>query len=139
MYDAIQLLGSMLILTAFVAATTAMHAAPFANSVAVGTEGCAGVVEALDATTDSVTLLRLVVAGAKPRPGAMLAWAIAGHTTATAAAEQLMVEEGLSFREAHHLVGHRRRVEIELHVAPLAEVAEAIPVAVHPRPPGGRL
>ena len=90
---------------AFVAAATAMHATPFANSVAVGTEGCAGVVEALDAAADSVTLLRLVVAGARPHPGAMLARAIAGQTTATAAAERLVVEQGLSFREAHHLVG----------------------------------
>ncbi|HKY77842.1 MAG TPA: lyase family protein [Acidimicrobiia bacterium] len=90
---------------ALVAATTAMHATPFANSVAVGTEGCAGAVEALDAAADSVALLRLVVAGAKPRPGAMLARAVAGHTTATAAAEQLVMEQGLSFREAHRLVG----------------------------------
>ena len=90
---------------AFVAAATAMHAAPFANSVAVGTEGCAGVVDALDATADSVTLLRLVVAGATPRPGAMLARAIAGQTTATALAERLVEEQALSFREAHHLVG----------------------------------
>jgi argininosuccinate lyase len=90
---------------AFVAAATAMHAAPFANSVAVGTEGCAGVVEALDAAADSVTLLRLVVSGAKPHPDAMLARAIAGQTTATAAAERLVAEEGLSFREAHHRVG----------------------------------
>ena len=90
---------------AFVASTTAMHATPFANSVAVGTEGCTGVIEALDAAADSVTLLRLVVAGAKPRPGAMLARAVAGHTTATAAAARLVMEKGVSFREAHHLVG----------------------------------
>jgi argininosuccinate lyase len=90
---------------AFVAAATAMHATPFANSVAVGTEGCAGVVDALEATADSVALLRLVVAGAKPRPDTMLARAGAGHTTATARAERLMIAEGLSFREAHRLVG----------------------------------
>jgi argininosuccinate lyase len=90
---------------AFVAAATAMHATPFANSVAVGTEGCAGAVEALDAAADSVTLLRLVVAGARPQPAAMLARAAAGHTTATAWAERLVTEEGLSFREAHHIVG----------------------------------
>jgi argininosuccinate lyase len=82
-----------------------MHATPFANSVAVGTEGCAGAVEALDAAADSVTLLRLVVAGAKPRPDAMLARTIAGQTTATAAAERLVAEGGLSFREAHYRVG----------------------------------
>jgi len=90
---------------AFVAAATAMHAAPFANSVAVGTEGCAGAVEALEAASDSVTLLRLVVAGARPQPAAMLARAAAGETTATARAERLVAEKGLSFREAHQLVG----------------------------------
>ncbi|HET9770435.1 MAG TPA: lyase family protein, partial [Acidimicrobiia bacterium] len=89
---------------AFVAAATAMHATPFSNSVAVGTEGCAGVEDALEATADSVVLLRLVVAGAKPRPEVMLARAAAGQTTATARAERLMAE-GLSFREAHRLVG----------------------------------
>jgi argininosuccinate lyase len=89
----------------FVAAAMAMHATPFANSVAVGTEGCAGVVEALEATADSVTLLRLVVAGARPEPATMLARASSGQTTATAWAERLMAEEDLSFREAHHLVG----------------------------------
>lgn len=90
---------------AFVAAATAMHATPFGNSVAVGTEGCAGAVEALEATSDSVTLLRLVVAGAEPRPVAMLARASAGDTTSTAWAERLMAEAGLSYREAHHRVG----------------------------------
>jgi argininosuccinate lyase len=63
------------------------------------------VVYALAAAADSVTLLRLGVAGVRPRRGAMLARAIAGQTTATAAAERLVVEHGLSFREAHHLVG----------------------------------
>ena len=91
----------------FVAAMTAMHATPFANSVAVGTEACAGAVEALEATADCAALLRLVVAGATPQPSAMLARAVAGRTTATARAERLMIQEGLSFREAHRLVGAR--------------------------------
>lgn len=90
---------------AFVAAATAMHATPFGNSVAVGTEGCAGVADALEGTSDSVALLRLVVAGGKPQSAAMLARASAGHTTSTAWAERLMTQEGLSYREAHHRVG----------------------------------
>jgi argininosuccinate lyase len=90
---------------AFVTATTAMHATPFANSVATGTEGCAGAVEALEATADCAALLRLVVAGAKPQAAAMLARATAGNTMATAEAERLAAEHGLSFREAHRLVG----------------------------------
>jgi argininosuccinate lyase len=111
---------------AFVAAATAMHATPFANSVAVGTEGCAGAVEALQAAADSAALLRLVVSGARPRPAAMLARASSGQTTATARAERLAVEEGLSFREAHHLVG-RALTEAESpdRRPPVAPVATA--------------
>ena len=35
----------------------------------------------------------------------MLARSGAGHTTATARAERLVIEDGVSFREAHRLVG----------------------------------
>ena len=114
---------------AFVAAATAMHATPFANSVAVGTEGCAGVVEALGATADAVTLLRLVVSGARPQPAAMLARAAAGGTTATALAERLMIQEGLSFREAHHVVG-RRLTENDSRRGSTNGVSDLDPVAV---------
>jgi len=92
-------------LGAFVAAATSMHATPFANSVAVGTEGCSEVVAALGAVADAVALLRLVLSGARPRPDVMLAQAIAGQTSATALADRLVTRHGLSFREAHHLVG----------------------------------
>ena len=92
-------------LGAFVAAATAMHATPFANSVAVGAEACRHVTGALSATADAAVLLRLVVAGARPDEGAMRARAVTGHTTATALADRLVAERGLSFREAHHLVG----------------------------------
>lgn len=92
-------------LGAFVAAATAIHATPFANSVAVGTEAAGHVNAALSATADAAVLLRLVVAGARPDPDAMLARAVAGHTGATALADRLVAERGLSFREAHRLVG----------------------------------
>jgi argininosuccinate lyase len=92
-------------LGAFVAAAGAMRGAPFANSVAVGTEGCRPVLDALHQTADAVTLLRLVIAGARPRPGVMLERARAGHTSATALADRLVVEAGLAYRQAHHRVG----------------------------------
>jgi argininosuccinate lyase len=124
---------------AFVAAATAMHAAPFANSVAVGTEGCAGVVEALGATADSVTLLRLVVSGARPEAATMLARAGAGYTTATAMAERLVAEEGLSYREAHEIVG-RNLTETEerpngRHGAPTLDPGALDPAAPDPAAP----
>jgi argininosuccinate lyase len=92
-------------LGAFVAAATSMHATPFANSIAVGTEGCSSVVGALGAAADVAALLRLVVSGAKPVPAAMLGRAREGQTTATALADRLVADQGMSFREAHRLVG----------------------------------
>ena len=90
---------------AFVAAAQAMHATPFANSIAVGTEGCAPVSGALDAVADAAELLALVVAGARPEPETMLHRARAGKVTATTAAEQLAAAGAVSFREAHRQVG----------------------------------
>jgi argininosuccinate lyase len=92
-------------LGALVGAATAMHATPFTNSIAVGTEGTAPLEAALRATREAVILLRLVVAGARPLPDAMLARAAAGYTTATELANRLVTTGGLAFRSAHHAVG----------------------------------
>ena len=79
---------------AFVAAATAMHAAPFANSVAVGTEGCAGAVEALEATADSVDPAppRRGRGPSRSRPPCSPGRSPVRHT-ATARAERLMAAE----------------------------------------------
>jgi argininosuccinate lyase len=92
-------------LGALVGAATAMHATPFTNSIAVGTEGTAPLEGALRATREAVILLRLVVAGARPVPDAMAARAVAGYTTATELANRLVTTGGLAFRSAHHAVG----------------------------------
>lgn len=92
-------------LGAFVAAAYATHATPFTNSVAVSTEAVAALWPALQKTTEAVTLLRLVAAGARPNPRAMLARAEGGYTTATELANRLAVEGGEPFRSAHHTVG----------------------------------
>lgn len=89
----------------FVAAAYAMHATPFSNSVAVSTEAVAQVWPALQKTTDAVTLLRLVVAGASPDPQAMLERARSGYTSATELANRLVIEGGEPFRSAHRTVG----------------------------------
>jgi argininosuccinate lyase len=92
-------------LGAFVAAATAMHAAPFSNSVAVGTEGVRPLWGALGEVTEAVLLARLCVAGARPQPGSMYRRAVEGFTPATELANRLVREAGLPFRHAHHLVG----------------------------------
>ncbi|MEV1025583.1 argininosuccinate lyase [Streptomyces sp. NPDC050264] len=91
-------------LGALTAATTAMSTARFTNAIAVGTEAVDHVWPALEATTDAVVLLRLMVEGAAPDPDLMLRRAADGHTAATALAERLVVA-GVPFRTAHHMVG----------------------------------
>lgn len=92
-------------LGAFTAAAMAMHATPFSNSVAVGTEGVKPLWSALDEVTEATLLARLVVAGAQPQPGSMRRRAVEGFTPATELANRLVLETGLSFRRAHHRVG----------------------------------
>ncbi len=92
-------------LGAFTAAAMAMHATPFSNSVAVGTEGVKPLWNALGQVTEAVVLARLVVAGAQPRPERMRRRAEEGFTSATELANRLVVETGMSFRQAHHRVG----------------------------------
>lgn len=92
-------------LGAFAAAAMAMHATPFSNSVAVGTEGVKPLWSALEGVTEAVILARLVVAGARPVPAAMRRRADEGFTTATELANRLVRETGMSFRQAHHRAG----------------------------------
>ena len=92
-------------LGAFTAAATAMHAKPFTNSIAVGTESVGHVWRALKELTEAITLARLNVAGALPQPAAMLFRAVEGYTSATELANRLTVDGGMAFRTAHHAVG----------------------------------
>jgi argininosuccinate lyase len=92
-------------LGAFTAAAMAMHATPFSNSVAVGTEGVKPLWNALDELTEAVILAQLVVAGAQPQPESMLRRAVEGFTPATELANRLVLGTGTSFRSAHHRVG----------------------------------
>lgn len=92
-------------LGSFVAAVSAMHATPFSNSIAVGSEAVVHVWPALQKTTEAITLLRLVVAGAVPRSQAMLERASRGYTAATELANRLVIEGGEPFRSAHRTVG----------------------------------
>jgi argininosuccinate lyase len=109
-------------LGAFTAAAMAMHATPFSNSVAVGTEGVKPLWSALDEVTEATVLARLVVAGAQPQPENMARRAVEGFTPATELANRLVLGAGLSFRRAHHLVGELVTEAAERGV-PLGELA----------------
>lgn len=90
---------------AFAHACTAMHGAPFSNSIAVGTEAMRPLWSALRETGEAVTLLRAVVEGMEPDGEAMQRRARAGHVCATRLAEWLVQRRGVPFRDAHHQVG----------------------------------
>lgn len=90
---------------AFTAAAGAMHATPFTNSIAVGTEAVSHVWRGLRSIADALRLAGFLVDGARPVPERMLQRAVEGYTTATALADRLVVAEGKSFRDAHHEVG----------------------------------
>ena len=110
-------------LGAFTGAAAAMHAKPFTNSIAVGTEAVAPVWEALAGVTEAVVLLRLMIAGAVPRPEAMLENAASTYTTATELANRLVTGAGMPFRSAHRIVGTLVREALETGGEPLEDAA----------------
>ncbi|MFC4278877.1 argininosuccinate lyase [Achromobacter aloeverae] len=61
--------------------------------------------EALDESQRCLALLRLIVDQARPRTENMLRQARANFSTATDLADALVREAGMSFRDAHHVVG----------------------------------
>jgi argininosuccinate lyase len=90
---------------AFVTAATAMHAAPFTNSISAGTEGARPLHQAMNDLCQAMFLARLVIAGAKPHPSNMYKRAAEGLTSATAAANRLILSAHMDFRSAHKLIG----------------------------------
>jgi argininosuccinate lyase len=92
-------------LGAFVAACTAVHAKPFTNCIAVGTEAVAEVEATLRSHREALLLLRLVVEGFQARPEAMRARAAGAYVEATELATRLAPLPGVGFRGAHALVG----------------------------------
>ncbi len=68
---------------------------------------------ALDDTIKALTVLRIVVSEAEPRPARMRELVRANYSTATDLADALVSEGMLSFREAHHVVGGAVRMAID--------------------------
>ena len=91
-------------LGAWAAAASIMASTPFTNSIEVGTEAVATVWPGLRAAEDAVLLSQVLVSGARPVPDRMRERAEDGFTAATAVANRL-VQHGVPFRTAHHLVG----------------------------------
>jgi len=108
-----------LALGAWAAAAAAMSAAPFTNSIEVGTEAVAGIRPGLAAAADAVLLAQVLIAGARPDPVRMAARARDGFTAATAVANRL-VRTGVPFRTAHAAVGEAVRHAVQAGSTDLA-------------------
>lgn len=93
------------ILGAQVAAFVGVKGTNFTNVVDGVRDAFRWAWEALDDTIHALAIAELVVATAEPAPARMLELARANFSTATDLADGLVRQAGLSFREAHHLVG----------------------------------
>lgn len=93
---------------AWSAAASMMACTPFTNSIEVGTDAVAGIWPGLLAADESLLLSQVLVSGARPRPERMRERAEDGFTTATSLANRL-VQQGVPFRAAHHMVGEAVR------------------------------
>ncbi|WP_326695872.1 argininosuccinate lyase [Streptomyces sp. NBC_01754] len=112
-------------LAGFTGAAASMSTAGYTNAIAVGTEAVRHLWPALADTTQAVTLLRLVVAGAQPNQERMRERAREGLTSATYLAERLVVD-GTPFRTAHHVVGETVLTALDSGT-PLSDAARAHP------------
>jgi argininosuccinate lyase len=103
----------------------AVGAAPFTNSVIVGTEAIKPFGPAMADAAKAATLLRLVIADAQPDPERMRSRATHGLTSATALAVRVMADRDLDYRSAHHLVGRMIRDRGELGA--IEELVDGVP------------
>jgi argininosuccinate lyase len=101
------------LLGAFVSAASSMHGTPFTNAIAVGTEAVKPVWGALQTLTETVVLMRLLAAGARPNHDTMRDRAMSGFTTATEFVNRLVTDGNLDFRTAHRLIGAAVLASIE--------------------------
>lgn len=86
-------------------AAMAMHATPFSNSIAVGTEASKHLWPALKDTGDAIRLTSLLVSGLRQVTTRTETRIADGFCAATMLADGLVCHAGLSFRDAHHCVG----------------------------------
>ena len=105
---------------AWTAAAGMMTAAPFTNSIEVGTEAMAAIWPGLDAARQSVLLSQVLVSGARPVPDRMRQRAADSFTAATWLANRL-VRQGVPFRTAHRMVGEAVREALAAGSTELAD------------------
>lgn len=115
--------GHMLgLLTASLAALKGTH---FSHSGDGSRETMRGFWEAMVEAQRCAEVLRLVLAHAAPQPDTMLNRARRDFSSATDLADMLVRDAGMSFREAHHVVGAVVREALDRHL-PACEIDSAM-------------
>jgi argininosuccinate lyase len=93
------------LLAAFVAAATAIKNVSFTNTIDGNRDAMQGLWQALEDMRRCVILLNLTLATVTPNAALLLERAQGNFSTATDLADALVRHGGLSFRQAHHVVG----------------------------------
>jgi argininosuccinate lyase len=108
------------------AALTGMHAAPFTNCVAVGTEASSHVWIGLRETTSAVRLVRLCLSGMAVNGDTTADMLDRSFVNAMETATRLALTGDLDFREAHNTVGRLVTLAVETGVGTIFEVPSTV-------------
>jgi argininosuccinate lyase len=98
----------------FVTASTALKGTNFTNTIDGNRESMRALFEATEEAKHCLPLFDLVVSCAKPNAALMARRVSEDFASATDLADELVRSEGLSFREAHHIVGGVVRQAMDL-------------------------
>ncbi|XBS68448.1 argininosuccinate lyase [Acerihabitans sp. KWT182] len=101
------------ILGTLTGALSAIRSTHFTVSLDAIREGLTDLWPALARTVQNLELFKQVIANVQPRPELMLQRCLRNFSTATELADMLVKHQGLSFREAHHVVGQVVRLALE--------------------------
>lgn len=127
------------LLGAFVAAASAMKGTNFTNTIDGNREGMRGFWNAYEDASACAVLLDLVLGTVQPKVELMLERARTDFCTATDLADALVRHAGMSFRQAHHVVGRvvRETVDRGLRADQIgAALVDEVSRAVVGRPAG---
>jgi argininosuccinate lyase len=103
------------------ASLAALKGSNFTHTGDGNRESMRGFWEAMDESLRCVSLLKLVLQNATPQRANMLARARRDFSSATDLADMLVRDAGMSFREAHHVVGAVVREALDRHI-PACEI-----------------
>lgn len=117
---------------ALVTALAAHRAIPFSHTQEASINSMRWTWDALDEVILALPAARVVVEAAEPKPERMLELVQENYSTATELADMLVRSAGLSFRQAHHVVGRVVRLAMEKGLR-ASEVSAALVMEVAER------